>query len=150
MKRTRLWLAALAIFQACMAQPGCAAETNAVIPYKSLDDMFQPIGEVDPTKLEIHVFVSSRNKSVHPSDISLTIQSAAKGAITVLLGTNGQILKFPHEKDLRRENPPVIANLPKGTLNLIIAIQIPLSDDLTFRYKRLGDGVAELNKSIKA
>jgi hypothetical protein len=149
MNRTFHWLAALTIIQACMTPAGCAANTNAVIPYKTLDDMFQPIGEVDPTKLEIHVFVTSRNKAVHPSDISLTIQSAARGTFPVPLGTNGQILKFPHEKDLRRENPPVIANLPKGTLNLMITMQLPPSDELTFRYSRLGDGVAEINKAIK-
>jgi hypothetical protein len=149
-KQSCLWPAVLAVVLSCAIQPGYAADTNAVIPYKALDEIFQPITKVDPTRLEIHVFVSSSNKAVHPSDISLTIQSATKGMIPVLLGTNGQVLKFPVEKDLRRENPPVIVNQPKGTVRLGVAIQLPPSDELTFRYSRLGDGVAEINKSIKA
>jgi hypothetical protein len=144
------WLAALTMLQACMTQPSCAADTNAAIPYKTFDDIFQPIAVIDQTKLEIHVFVSSTNKAVRPSDIRLTIHSAAKGMIPVTISTNGQIFKFPHMNELRRENPPVVANLPKGTLNLVIAMQLPPSDELTFRYSRLGDGVAEINKSIKA
>ena len=149
-KQSGLWLAVLTVVLLCAIQPSYGADTNAVIPYKTLDDMFQPISEVNPTKLEIHVFVSSRNKAVHPSDISLTIRSETKGMIPVTINTNGQILKFPHTKELHHENPPVISNLPKGTLNLTITMQLPPSDELTFRYSRLGDGVAEINKSIKA
>jgi hypothetical protein len=148
--RFLLWFAAVTIFQACAAQPGCAAETNATIPYKDLDEMFQPIATVDPAKLQIHVFVSSTNKAVRPSDIRLTIHSPAKGLIPVQLGTNGQVINFPLEKDLHRENPIVVANQPAGTIELWVTIQIPPSDELTFRYRRLADGVAEINKSIKA
>ena len=149
-KQSGLWVAVLAAVLFCAIQPSYAANTNAVIPYKMLDEIFRPITEVDPTKLEIHVFVSSSNKAVHPSDISLTIQSATKGMIPVLLGTNGQVLKFSDETNLRRENPPVSVNQPKGTVQLVVTLQIPPSDELTFRYNRLGDGIAEINKSIKA
>lgn len=133
-----------------MIQPGCAASTNAVIPYKKMDDLCQFADGVDQTKLMVRVFVSSKNKAVHPSDISLAIQSAAKGTIPVPVSTNGQILNFPHQKELRRENPPIIANQPKGTLNLSIGGGLAIPDDLTFRYRRLGDAVAEANKAIKA
>src|SRR4029077_17940350 len=110
--RSLLWFAAGASFQACLTSPACAAETNAAIPYKDLDEMFQPIATVDPAKLQIHVFVSFTHKAVPPSDIRLTIHSPAKGLIPVQLGTNGQVINFPLEKDLRRENPPVVANQP--------------------------------------
>jgi hypothetical protein len=143
-------LAARTLFLACLAPPTRAADTNAAIPYKMLDDMFQPIDAVDPTKLEIHVFLSSTNKSVRPSDIRLTIHSTAKGLIPVRLDTNGQIIRFPVEKDLRRENPPIVANQPAGTMRFMVTAQIPPSDVLTFRYRRLADGVAEINKSIRA
>ena len=150
MNRILSRLAALAIFLACITQPSCAADTNAVIPYKSLDDLCQFIASVDPAKLDVRVFVSSNNKAVRPADISLTVQSAARGMIPVQVGTNGQVLKFPHEKELVRENPSVIANQPKGTLNLRVSMQLPQPDELSFRYNRLGDGVAEVNKAIKA
>jgi hypothetical protein len=145
-----LWLPALIILLAGAALPSCATETNAAIPYRELDGMFQPIAAVDPAKLLIQVFVTSTNKAVRPSEISLTIHSASKGLIPVQLGTNGQVLQFPVEKDLRRENPFVVANQPAGTIELWVTIQLPPTDVLTFRYRRLADGVAEINKSIKA
>ena len=137
------------ILPCCIPSAG-AAETNAVIPYKTLDDMFQPISEIDATKLEIKVFVSLASKTVHPADITLTIQSAKKGMISIPIGTNGQIQKFPHEKELIRENPSIIANQPKGTLRLNVSMQLPPPDKLAFRYRRLGDGVVEVNKAIRA
>jgi hypothetical protein len=127
-----------------------AGDTNAVIPYKTLDDMFQPISQIDSNKLEIRVLVSSHNKLVRPSDIHLTIQSALKGPLLLPLGTNGQLLNFPHDKKLARENPPIVVNQPKGTVQLWVTMQLPPSDALTFRYQRLGDGVAEMNKAIRA
>lgn len=150
MNRIFSWLVALAIFQACVTQPVCAEETNAVLPYKMLDEQCQLVGGVDAAKLDVRVFISSNNKAVHPEDISLTIRSAIKGKIPVQLSTNGQVLNFPHEKELLRENPSIIANQPKGTLRLGLTMQLPQSDELTFRYNRLGDGVAEVNKAIKA
>jgi len=87
---------------------------------------------------------------VHPSDITLTIHSARKGMAPLRLGTNGQILEFPHDNELLRENPDVVANQPKGALQLWVFMQIPPPEGLTFRYNRLGDGVAEMNKAIHA
>lgn len=128
----------------------CAAETNAVIPYKVLDDMIRAIASLDRTKLEVQVSVISNNKAVSSADMSLTIKSATKGLIPVTLGTNGQILGFPQTKELRRENPGVVSNQPKGSLRLWVSMQLPVPEALTFRYQRLGDGVAEMNKAIKA
>ena len=148
MKRIFLWLTALIIFQSGWLTPIFAADTNAVIPYKELKEIFQPISQVDQSKLEIRVFISSTNQAVPPSDIRLTIHSA-KGAIPVALGTNGQVLQFPLDKNLLRENPAVLVNQPKGTVRLAVSVQLPMPDDLTFRYRRLGDGVAEMNKTIR-
>jgi hypothetical protein len=150
LNRSLIRLAAVTLLQACLAQTGQATNTNAVIPYKTMDDLCQMADGVDQTKLIVRVFVSSRNKAVQSSDIGITIQSATKGMIPVQIGTNGQVLNFPHEKELRRENPSLIANQPKGTLNLSLRAQLAIPDELTFRYRRLGDGVAEANKTIKA
>lgn len=150
MSKTLSRLAVLAAFHLGLAQLVLADGTDAIIPYKTMDDLCQVASAVDQTKLLVRVFVSSQNKAVHPSDISLTIQSSAKGMIPVQVGTNGQILNFPHEKELSRENPSIIANQPKGTLGLSISTQIVLPEALTFHYERLGDGVAEANKAIKA
>ena len=150
MSRKFAWLATVVFWWACCAKSTFAAETNAVIPYKSLDELYQFIDDVDPAKLEVRAFISSTNKTVRTTDIRLTIQSTVKGMIPLPLGTNGQVLKFPHQKELRSENPPIVSNQPKGALSLMVSVELPLPDDLTFRYQRLGDGVAEVNKAIKA
>jgi hypothetical protein len=123
--------------------------TNTVVAYKIAHDMFQPIASVDPAKLQIHVFVSSTDKAVHPADIRFAIHSAIRGWIPISMNTNGRVLAFPMDKELRRENPPIVANQPGGTLRVGISVQIPPTDDLTFRYGRLADGVAEINKAIR-
>lgn len=150
MNRTLHWLAALAALLTCLTRTATAGETNAAMPYQTFENIFRPIGRIDQSKLEVHVFCLSTNKAVRPSDIRLMIHSAAKGLIPVELNTNGQVVRFPLEKDLHRENPLIVANQPAGTMRYEIAIQLPPTNALAFRYHRLGDGVAEMNKSIRA
>jgi hypothetical protein len=150
MCRRFLWLAALATIYFGFALLARADSTNAAIPYKAMDELCQIASGADQTKLKVEVYVSSANKAVPSSNITLMIQSATQGKIPVTVGTNGQILNFPHRKELVRENPFILANQPKGTLHLSLHYQIPLPEELTFRYARLGDGVAEANKMIKA
>lgn len=126
-----------------------AVETNAAVPYQNLDDMLQPISKIDSSKLEVMVFVRSTNHGVSLSNITLNIHSATKGMIPVDLNTNARIIHFPHDDALVKENPPVVSNLPKGAMRLAVFIKIPLTNALAFRYNRLGDGVAEMNKAMK-
>ena len=151
MSSPSLWLAACALVHVSFTLASRAdTPTNAVIPYKAIDELCQLADSADQSKLVVRVFVSSRDETVQGSDISLTIQSAKEGKVVVQVSTNGQIVNFPHRKELVRENPSVIANQPKGTLHLSVHYQIPLPDGLTFRYSRLGDAAAEANKMIKA
>ena len=143
------WFAAVALI--CFGIPPTtrADNTNAVIPYKAMNDLCQIASSADQSKLMVQVFVASTNKAVRPTDIVLTIESSGQGKIPVQISTNGQIIDFPHRKELVRENPPIVANQPKGTLNLFIGYQIPL-EGLSFRYARLGHATAEANKMIKS
>src|SRR5689334_6457578 len=111
---------------ACLAGPLIthADNTNAVIPYKAMDDLCQIARGADQSKLMVHVFVASTNKTVRAPDLALTIQSASQGKIPVQISTNGQIIDFPHRQELVHENPSIVANQPKGTLNLFIGYQI--------------------------
>ena len=136
---------------ACLANPTIthANTTNAVIPYKAMDDLCQVANSADQSKLMVQVFIASTNKTVTGPDISLTIQSAKAGNLPVQISTNGQIINFPHRQELVRENPSILANQPKGTLNLFIGYQVPL-EGLNFRYARLGHAAAEANRMIKS
>jgi hypothetical protein len=143
-------LAVLTIVQVCMMPLISSASTNAFVAYEDMDKMCQFGDGVDQTKFNARVVVFSTNSAVHRSDIRLTIQSTSQGAIPVQISTNGQVLNFPHDKELRRENPPIIANQPEGTLSLTMSFELAIPEDLTFRYSRLGDGVAEANKMMKS
>src|SRR5688572_25222950 len=46
-------LIALTILQPGLIQPSHAADTNAVIPYKTVDDLCQIAGKVDQSKLNV-------------------------------------------------------------------------------------------------
>ena len=143
------WWAVAALICFGLASVSHADTTNAVIPYKAMDDLCQIAGSADQSKLMVQVFVASTNKTVRPADIVLTVQSASQGKIPVTVSTNGQIVDFPHRKELVAENPSIVVNQPKGTLNLFIGYQIPL-EGLRFRYARLGHATAEANKMIKS
>lgn len=145
-----LGLAVVALIQLCLAAQSRANTTNAAIPYKTMDDLCQIAAGADQSRLFVQVFVSSRNKAVQGSDITLTIQSAKEGNVPLQISTNGQILNFPHRKELVRENPFIIANQPKGTLSMYLRYEVPPAEELTFKYSRLGNASAEANKMIKS
>ena len=140
----------VALIQLCLASPSLGDTTNAAIPYKAMDDLCQIAAGADQSKLLVQVFVSSRNRSVQGSDITLIIQSAKEGKVPLQISSNGQIVNFPHRKELVRENPFIVANQPKGTLNMFLRYEVPPVEELTFKYSRLGNASAEANKMIKS
>jgi hypothetical protein len=93
--------------------------------------------------------VSSRNPAIQSKDISAFIQSRAAGSIPVSLGTGGELRTAPDTEALRRENPPVIFNQPKGSLRLTIGLGLPLPTTDSFPYRQLTEGLAEGNRAIK-
>src|ERR1041385_8698655 len=133
----------------CLGAVQCVSAENAEMPYKSLDQLCEIVSTIDQTKLAVIVRVGSTNKSVNPADIRRVLFRAT-GAIPVEVSTNGQILNFPHRKELAREDPPIVSNQPKGSLIMTIFLHLVVPDSLSFRYARLADGVAEVNKAIKA
>ena len=119
-------------------QPSCS------FPYKTADDIWQLIHSVDTTKFEMHAFIYSTNRTVHSRDLRVIIQSAAKGPISVQLGTNWEIIDIPHDEALRRENPAITVKPSQG-IRMAFRGDIPVPGSLTLRYNQLGDGVAEAN-----
>jgi RNA polymerase sigma factor (sigma-70 family) len=124
-----------------------ASQTNAIIPYKTLDDACRFADSVDQSKLVLRILIDSSKKSVRPQDIHLTIQSREKAPISLQLGGKGEILNFPHDETLRRENPGILSDQPKGTLSLGLWCYVPMPKELTFPYRRMADAVAEANQA---
>jgi RNA polymerase sigma factor (sigma-70 family) len=141
-------------------QTNSTIPSNSTIPtsvktlklaYKIFDAAFQfsDSAGADKTKLNSLVVVTVDNKEAHPRDINLTIQSSTEGTIALQLGGRGNILNFPQNEQLRRENPDVIIKLHGTAFGLILKSYLPLPENLTFPYRLLGDGVAEDNKISK-
>ena len=77
----------------------------------------------------------------------LTIHSASKGDLPLQLGGRGQLLAFPVDDDLRRENPPVLSDQPKGTLGFGYWVYVPRPAGVTFQYNLLANAVDEANQA---
>lgn len=121
---------------------------NRGLPYRLLDDAVQFSAAIDQSKFRFVVSITSHNKNVHPADIHLTIQSTAKGPIPFQLGPHGEITNLVHDAELRRENPRVVSDQPKGSLSFNFFYFLPPAGELTFPYHRLTEEAAEVNKAI--
>lgn len=142
----RAGLLALLLFPG--VHPAGAADL-ATIPYAKLDEIWQKTDAIDRKKLIVLAQFGSSNKAVKPSDIVLSIRSSS-GAIPIRLSPEGDVLDFPRTEALRKENPPIETNQPKGTLALGMSLGVVVPDSLTFRYARIAEGLAEGNKAVKA
>lgn len=123
------------------------AKAVAQIPYKMLSDACRFQDSIKQTNLVFHILIGSSNNAVKPSDIHLTIESANQGKIPVRLGSKGEILDFSQDEDLRRENPFVVSDKPKGSLLFGAWVYVPMPEGLTFRYSHLANAVVEANKA---
>jgi RNA polymerase sigma factor (sigma-70 family) len=124
-----------------------AEKPVARIPYKILEDGWLFQQSINPTNLVFHFLISSNNRKVNPQTIHLMIHSASQGDIPLQLGEKGQLLAFPCDDDLRRENPSVVTDQPKGTLGSGWWIYVPRPEGVTFQYDLLSNAVDEANKA---
>ena len=128
---------------------GAAAAENATIPYAKLDELWRKIEQVDAERLVARAQVLSKNRTVKPGQIGLVIRSAT-GNIPLRVSAEGYILDFPRSDALRKENPPIEANQPKGSLRLNIGVELAVPSAISFPYARLADGIADAIKLMRA
>jgi hypothetical protein len=95
---------------------------SATLPYRALCQMAQldlttPTGF---TNQEITFTVGSKNPAVKIEDISMFIDAKSR-RIPLHISTNG-ILTLPVSADLASENPRIVSNQPKGSMELVAAM----------------------------
>ena len=88
--------------------------------------------------------VESKGHKVAPADTTLTIQSQ-NGPINVPVSRDGAVENFPISTELLAENPLVVSNKPKGSLDLALQIRIPVPNQKRFKYSELVGGLKEAN-----
>jgi hypothetical protein len=88
--------------------------------------------------------VESKGHKLAPADTTLTIQSQ-NGPINVPVSRDGAVGDFPISAELLAENPLVVSNKPKGSLDLALQIRIPVPNEKRFRYSDLVVSLKEAN-----
>ena len=112
--KTLILTASLLMCQWVTAEP----QENATLPYTTLCRLaaMDLKGIAGLTNQEIRLTIKSKTPGVKPSDIRLHIESAT-GQIPVPLNSDGTF-SLPISQELLRENPMIVANQPKGTMEL--------------------------------
>lgn len=123
------------------------AQEFGQIPYLTVDQNIERAAGVDPSKIAARLLLTSRT-GVKPADVTLTIQSKA-APIKLTISPDGGIGDFPRTDALRKENPQVVTNQPKGSIDLNVEIGVPIPSELTFPYQLLVDGARALNRPLK-
>lgn len=126
-----------------------APEGRATLHYSKLQLILAKKATLKQRGLIARTTISSRNPLIRSADISMSIESKAVGSIPLSLGSGGELSTLPDTEALRKEDPPVVFNQPKGSLRLTIALGLPLPTADSFSYRQLAEGLAEGNRAIK-
>ena len=112
--RRALLIAGLLTCQWGIAQ----SQENATLPYATLCRLaaMDLKGIAGLTNQEIRLTIKSKTPGVQPTDIRFHIESA-RGQIPIPLNPDGTF-RLPISEELLRENPMIVANQPKGTMEL--------------------------------
>ena len=116
--------------------------------YKFCCAAVREVNDVREDRFFAELLIESRGHKLAPADITVTIQSHT-GAINVPVSRDGAIQNFPISGDLLAENPLVVANQPKGSLELGLQIRIPVPNQKRFKYSDLVAGVKEANHLVR-
>jgi hypothetical protein len=120
------------------------ATKMATQSYKFCWSAMREVNGVREDRFFAEPIIESKGHKLVPADTTLTIQSES-GPINVPVSRDGAVENFPISTELLAENPLVVANKPKGSLDLTVHIRIPVPNQKTFRYSELVAGLKEAN-----
>lgn len=124
------------------------AQDSGSLPYATVDENIRRVVGEDAGKVAVRLFVACRKAGVKPSEITLKIDSKTAPK-TLQVGADSAIYDFPITEELRKENPPVVSNQPKGMIDLSVEIGLIVPDTTTVSYQTLVKGLAQLNETTK-
>ncbi len=131
---------------------GVDAGAIAKIPYAALIKIAQSDAS-QPKDAEVYTLhISSKIEGVQPDKIQLYLDRPA-GPKTLRVDANGYFL-VPHTEELLAENPDLVSNQPKGSLNLEVKLSLPKPELPTIKdglvtYQALFKPILALNDSMK-
>ncbi len=124
----------------------------AKIPYEALIKIAQS-DAAQPKDADIYTLrISSKIESVTPGQIELFLDRE-KAAQVLKVDANGYFM-VPHTAELLEENPDLVSNQPKGSLNLEVKLSLPKPElpdivDGRVRYQALFDPILELHEAMR-
>ena len=95
----------------------------ARLPYRQLIKIAQSDGGSKPDAETYKLRIKSQNPKVESKDIELFL-NLKEGPMVVVVNDQG-FLEIPHNKELLEANPELVANQPRGTLNIFVDIEVP-------------------------
>ncbi|MCB1065967.1 MAG: hypothetical protein KDN20_23995 [Verrucomicrobiae bacterium] len=133
---------------------GAKVDVNSIakIPYEALIKIAQSDAS-QPKDAEVYTLhISSKIEGVTPSQIQLYLDRPAAPKV-LKVDANGYFL-VPHNEELMKENPDLVSNQPKGSLNLEVKLSLPKPElpaitDGQVSYQALFKPILLLNDSMK-
>lgn len=98
----------------------------ARLPYRQLIKIAQSDSRSEVNAEAYRLKIESRNSLVSSRDIELYLD--VKGAPLILVVDNDGFVEVPLNEKLMELNPDLVANQPKGTLNIFVDLEIPKVD----------------------
>jgi hypothetical protein len=95
----------------------------ARLPYQQLIKIAQSDARAEPNAKSYKLRIQSRNSAVKSEDIELFLDLKDKPLVVVV--DDQGFLEVPHTKELLEANPDLIANQPRGTLNIFVDLEVP-------------------------
>lgn len=124
----------------------------ARLPYRQLIKIAQSDARSEPNAESYKLRIQSRNSAVKSSDIELFLD-LKDGPLVVVVDDQG-FLEVPHTKELLEANPDLIANQPRGTLNIYVDLEVPKVSppnivDGKVKYQELFRPLVEIQKEMR-
>lgn len=95
----------------------------ARLPYSQLIKIAQSDARNSPDAESYKLRIQSRNAAVKSSDIELFLDM--EDGPVVLVVDNDSFVEIPNRKDLHDANPDLVANQPRGSLNIFVDLEVP-------------------------
>lgn len=98
----------------------------ARLPYRQLIKIAQSDSRSKPEAESYRLRIQSRNSLVSSRDIELYLD--VKDAPIILVVDYDGFVEVPHNRKLLDLNPDLVANQPRGTLNIFVDLELPKVD----------------------
>jgi hypothetical protein len=95
----------------------------ARLPYQQLLRIAQSDAKAKPDAESYKLRIQSRNPVVKPQDIELFLNLKDKRLLLPV--DNDGFFEVPHTANLVAENPDLVANQPRGSLNIFVDLEVP-------------------------